>query len=126
MSRSFDRAIDPRQRKSSFLPQTEEAPEEVRKLPVPDTEAELGEAASETPTRKAEPKVQNRTTAEQKGQTYDVTVRLGKRHTRGLDRIVSDLRFDADRITSRSEIIRALIERLDADGHLRQEIIDGL
>ena len=113
MSRGFDAAINQRQR--SFLPQTEQPPQEVPESPVPDAAVEPGSGGPVEPTEAARaPREIPQPKAEQ---TYDVTVRLAKRHTRHLDRAVADLRFDKDIITSRSDIIRALIELWIQDDH---------
>lgn len=96
--------------------------------PVPDAEIESlsgefeapADAPVEVPVASAKPKLAGA------GKTKDVTVRLAARHTRSLDRIVSDLRLDEDRLTSRSDIIRALIERFNSDPDLRRDIVAGL
>lgn len=123
MSRGFDAAIDHRQRRSSFLPQTEEAPQdpsEASNSSVSNTEVEPLSVGPVEPTEV--PRAPKETPPKSES-TYDVTVRLAKRHTRHLDREVADLRFDNDIVTSRSDIIRALIDLWIQDEHGTRRLV---
>ena len=99
-------------------------PERIPEAPAPAKEAQIADAMP-VPIHTV-PEREAKTSTSSAENTYDVTVRLSRRQTRLLDRCVADQKFDAGKLISRSEIIRALVDRFDADGHLRAEILEGL
>lgn len=101
-------------------------PERIPEAPPPATKPKSADAAPVPVPNHRAPEREAKTRIPFAEDTYDVTVRLSRRQTRLLDRCVADQKFDAGKLISRSEIIRALVDRFDADGHLRADILEGL